>query len=926
MSEDGSSRRTFLKGAATGGVGVTLAGGAYTQRARLFGGGDGTNSLSGPDHITRLVPDGQVTDRATGGVWADSGSWRDAVPGDGAHVLIPEGRAVTLASELDATYRTVRVDGRLRVDPTAASRLLVDTLVVAGTGTLELGTPDEPVQRGAGAVVEFTDDGAIDEDWDPERVSRGLLALPGSTVHVAGSERTSWARTGTAPRAGDRSLSLAEAPTAWAEGDRLVVAGLDPDENQDEAVTVAGVSGSTVELDRSLSHDHVPPREDFDAYVAAMDRTVTLRSESAATKRRGHVMFMTTDVRVQHAAFDSLGRTDKSRPVTNPDNGTPPDPDTPNPKARYACHFHRTGIDATEDPRVVEGCVVDGSPGWGYVNHHSNVAFRDNVSYDVFGAGFVAEIGNEIGAFEGNFALRSSGTGGGPDRRQFKTDREGAIDDFGHGGYGFWLQSPGVAVDDNVAAGHRHHGFVWWTRPKPDREMDPEKFEGITIDFANFPVENVTGQDRLLASDAVTDGKVPSTQVRFRSFAGNTVFASGGGADISRHRFGDAHDEVESYSVVDEFTAFNLGAHYSQWDSRRVPNEGGAQGGQNGISIRYSANVVVRNPTLVDGVGGYRGVGINRNHAPQNLRVENPDIEGWFTGIRAPPRGESPITGGRLDNDIDVHVIGGGTSNRWSSPHEVAIENVDFGDGGRASVFMGADLQDDLYSMLSPNDSVTLEGTPLYFDSQRPDVVPFPTEADLGDVGGDELGDLSEADPAEFVGKSNRELMNAYGLAVEGEPLPDDAGARSDVLGGFAAGSNGSRDAPAPLDAVASTVGSAHEFGTLAQGERLYVYDDAEFLTVPGKYAGLSYIRPEKEDQDIERPSGYRLDLAEPADVFVAYDAESTPEWLTGWTDTGDSIGTDDGTRRVFKKSVGAGTTWLGGCPDTYKMYSVFVR
>ena len=691
-------------------------------------------------------------------------------------------------------------------------------------------------------------------------------------------------------------------------------------------MTVAGVSGSTVELSESLAHDHVPPRESFDAYVAAMDRAVTLRSASDATKRRGHVMFMTSDVHVQHAAFDSLGRTDKSRPVTDPVNGTPPEPDTPNPKARYACHFHRTGIDASEDPRVVEGCVVDGSPGWGYVNHHSNVAFRDNISYDVFGAGFVAEIGNEIGSFEGNFALRSTGTGDVPDGRQFKQGQEGAIDDFGHGGYGFWLQSPGVAVENNVAAGHRHHGFVWWTRPKPDRPMDPGKFSGITVDFADFPVENVVGQDRLLQSDVVTDGKVPSTRVKFRSFSGNTVFASGGGVDISRHRFADAHDEVESYSVVDEFTAFNLGDHYSPWDSRRVPNERGAQGGQNGISIRYSANVVVRNATLVDGLGGHRGVGINRNHAPVNLRVEAPDIEGWFTGIRAPPRGESPITGGRLDNDIDIHVIGGGTDRRWTPAQHVRIEDVTVGEDGRATVFMRTNLDDDIYGVVSPAGGVELDGTPLYFDSQRPDLVPFPTEADLGDAGADALGDLTDATPAEFVGKSNRELSNEFGLAVEGQPLPDDAGRRSDVVGGFAGGAGGTGDTDGPVRTVESTVGSLYELGRLDRGEPLYVYDGAEFKAVPGRYTGLTYLRPEKGDENIERPSGYRLDLAEPAEVFVAYDAESTPEWLDDWTDTGDSIGTDDGTRRVFRKSVDAGTTWLGGCPDTHRMYSVFVR
>jgi hypothetical protein len=458
MADDGSSRRAFLKGAAAGGVGLALAGGAYTQRDRLFSVGGPTEM--GPDYVLGLVPEGQVTHRAAGGEWTVSGNWDEGIPDDGAHVLVPAETTVTLASELDAAVRTIRVDGTLRVDPTAVTRLLVDTLVVSGTGTLELGTPASPVERGAGAVIEFTDGGPIDESWDPERASRGLIALPGATVRIAGAERTSWTTTADHPTAGDGSLSLESQPTDWAADDSLVLAGVHPDENQDESLTVAGVSGSTVELRESLDHDHVPPRDAFDAYVAALDRAVTLRSASDATKRRGHVMFMTRDVRVQHATFDSLGRTDKSRPVTNPENGVPPDPDVPNPKARYACHFHRTGIDSDTAPSVVEGCVVDGSPGWGFVNHHSNVAFRDNVSHEVFGAGFVAEIGNEIGSFEGNFALRSSGTGDVPDGRQFHEDREGAIDDFGHGGYGFWLQSPGVAVDDNVVVATGDGGFL----------------------------------------------------------------------------------------------------------------------------------------------------------------------------------------------------------------------------------------------------------------------------------------------------------------------------------------------------------------------------------------------------------------------------------------------------------------------------------
>ena len=59
-------------------------------------------------------------------------------------------------------------------------------------------------------------------------------------------------------------------------------------------------------------------------YVANMLRNVMVMSQNTQDiDRRGHVMFMhSDDVQVHNAGFYGLGRTDKTRPINDP-NSTP---------------------------------------------------------------------------------------------------------------------------------------------------------------------------------------------------------------------------------------------------------------------------------------------------------------------------------------------------------------------------------------------------------------------------------------------------------------------------------------------------------------------------------------------------------------------------------------------------------------------------
>lgn len=940
--ESTTRRRALLEGIALGSLGTAaLVGGARVVDldAVRFGDDGGPRSADGrgqselsaarvEDHldhtqIGRLVALGDVTHTAAGGRWSDTEAWTGAVPDDGARVHVPVGTTLTLDG-VTARLETLRVDGDLRVDPETAVHLQVGTLVVTGTGRLEVGTAATPVRD---AHVTFLDGGPIDVAVDPARIGRGLLTLSGATVDVHGVETTPFLEVDADrwPRAGDRTLALSAAPTGWEPGETLVVPGLSPDDNEDEEVVVAAVDGRRVAIETPLRHDHVPPRADLPAYVVSLDRSVRFTSEDDRTERRGHVMLMSRDVRLRNAGFYDLGRTDKSRPFTDPVNGVAPNGVEPNPKARYACHVHRTGP-ASGAPLRIEGCVVWGSPGWGFVNHDSHVRIEDSVSYEVFGAGFVAESGTESGTFRRNFALRSHGSGEVPDARQFAPDKEGAIDDFGHGGHGFWLQGPDVTVEENVAAGHRHFGFVYWVRAKPDHEVPSETLRSIAGADPNVSVDRADRQPSLRHSEHVVDGMIPSGHLPLRSFADNTVFASGGGLDISRHQFSAHHDRVEEYSVVDRFTAFNVGRHRDERGRVRVPNDRSTQGGYNGITVRYCANIRIRDARLVAGDGEGRGVGINRNHAPSNVRVESSAVEGFFVGVRAAPRGDGHVSG-TFDNHVDVQIIGGTSDRRYSPAQQVDVEAA-FGDGGRANLFLGVELEGELYGLFAPEGGVSLNGTPLYFAQQAPDYVPLPTAADLHASETASLAALTDVDPESLVGASNATLFREYGLAVEGAVQPADVGSLPGVEGGV--GRRGAAARPAtdgPVARVHTGRGSLWEVGRLDVDEPLYVYGEDCFRTVPGRYVGLPYVRFERGDEALVRPSTVELEVTTPATLFVAYDADARPGWLRdGFAETEDVLSTTVGPRRVYERDVEAGRHWLGGCPDTQRMYSVFVR
>ena len=467
-----------------------------------------------------LVPRAEATHVAVrNGSWFDPATWSDGrIPDAGAKVLIPEAISVKYDGVSDASLFTVRVDGKLLFAPDHDTRMVVDTLVVAKTGLLQIGTDDHPIQDCVTANIVIADNGPIDVNWDPMLLSRGIISHGSTEIH--GQEKTSFLKLAMDPVAGSTLLHLDEdaVQNGWKVGDKIVVTGthigpqLTPTEgwvdigSQDEVRTIKGIYGSTIVLDQALAYNHDSPRADLKAYVADYTRNVVIETQYASElppSQRGHVMFMhSPSVDVENAEFYELGRTDKSTRAVDAATATDITSDT-NVKGRYAFHLHETGVGPLSPETIVKGNAIWGSPGWGIVQHASSADIENNATFNTFGAAYVAETGDETGLWRNNIAIQAHGIGAGPwvDKSMYDV----AAFDLARTGIGFYFQGRMIDVTDNVAAGV-NEGFVYMVRGTPAKidanNLDqPEILHGASSsDVAAAPIQNFTDNEVLAAA------------------------------------------------------------------------------------------------------------------------------------------------------------------------------------------------------------------------------------------------------------------------------------------------------------------------------------------------------------------------------------------------------------------------------------------
>jgi hypothetical protein len=599
-----------------------------------------------------------------------------------------------------------------------------------------------------------------------------------------------------------------------------------------------------------LQSDHVPPKDPsgqpytnpdgsaaFGVEIANLSRNIIIQSEDPYhTMARGHTMFMHSDnVNIAGVGFYGLGRTDKRTVVDDPQlytkdlidtlNQANPNPATQipytmigqlvpgtglNPRGRYAVHFHRAGIDETDatdpndpvlkstTPAEVQDSVVADSPGWGYVNHTSYVNFDNDVAFNVVGASFVTEAGNEIGRFQGDLAIKGVGapTGEGIESREVKQD-------FGFQGDGFWFQGPGIDVENDIAVSQHHDGFVFFTRPLIQNYSwiqpgsDPANPTILTARQGARLTTTIMAQVYAPAVITALGGlgvSVDPGNVPILGFQNNMALADGTGMETWFHQLGATYPR-------------NLG---SMIVGLRVANTRGTA-----MFDPYTNLVTVKDSTLIGNPARPSGVGMDRNSVTANFTYDNDTIRGFGLGIAIPVNGLDIVQGGTYQNKRNFEIT---TAN--SQTRTVLLNDKTASDGSTVvspltflplptaadeTARINVDLRmsynpkdRDLSKLFNPDiirmgtvwlNSFALNGgtgpKQLYYYQQNGAFKPFPANDDQGNpinYGGpvyDTFGNLIDYTgievPPELLDLTNTQLFAAYGLAIGGTVAPADA-------------------------------------------------------------------------------------------------------------------------------------------------------
>ncbi|NEQ54632.1 MAG: hypothetical protein F6K11_31620, partial [Leptolyngbya sp. SIO3F4] len=229
------------------------------------------------------------------GSWFDPSTWQNGqIPTDNAKVVIPKGRRIAYDDVSETRLFALRVDGQLDFAIDVDTQMVIDTFIVSTSGTLTIGTEDNPVQGNVETKILIADNGAIDTQWDPQQLSRGIISHGSVSIH--GQAKTSHLTVAVDPAVGDSTLILDSAPVNWQVGDRIVLTGTryvpyqykhgDINDwvyqgSEDEERVITSIDGNRISLDQPLKYDHGTPRNDLKAYVANQIRNVIVATENA---------------------------------------------------------------------------------------------------------------------------------------------------------------------------------------------------------------------------------------------------------------------------------------------------------------------------------------------------------------------------------------------------------------------------------------------------------------------------------------------------------------------------------------------------------------------------------------------------------------------------------------------------------------------
>lgn len=316
--------------------------------------------------------------------WSSAATWGGALPGDGARVVIPRGRAVLLDVNTPR-LAGLTIDGALYVADQDAG--IVSSEIVVN-GLLQAGTPERPHAHRLSITLTGTE-----ETRNPGGMGTKMVGVAsGGRLELHGHRRdaVAWTKLAQDAQPGDTRVTLTD-PVDWRPGDRVALAPSGFDASEAEAVTITGIAGATVSFTPALRHRHrgtlefhAGRRIDQRSAVGLLTRDILIQGDaaSAASQFGGHVMVMPGGfARVAGVEFYRMGQMGHM--------------------GRYPLHWHwvdrfpERGV--TGQGQYALGNSFHGSFHRAIVVHGtSGIRAEHNVAHDIHGHIFVpAEDGDE---------------------------------------------------------------------------------------------------------------------------------------------------------------------------------------------------------------------------------------------------------------------------------------------------------------------------------------------------------------------------------------------------------------------------------------------------------------------------------------------------------------------------------------------------
>ncbi|MCI0459249.1 MAG: G8 domain-containing protein [Gemmataceae bacterium] len=695
------------------------------------------------------------------GNWSDPNVWSAGrLPTANDVVSITSGTTITYDIVSDAALKSlvVQAGGRLHFRTDISTRVTVQNFLVLENGELRVGTAANPVAATVKAEIIFPNV-ALDTASDPNQFGNGLVALGKVTMHGSVKSDT-YIRLAAEPRAGQTTITLAQAATGWQVGDRLALPDtrhLKEDEiwtryvPQWELATIQSISadGKTLTLAAPLKFDHIGARNaagalEFLPHVANLSRNVVVRSQSASGTR-GHVMFThRADVDVRYVQFAGLGRTTEN-PADTSD--------------RYPVYFRNligpTGTPANGYQYTFVGnsvtCPLDPMPfRWGITIKNSHYGLiSGNVLYNWAGAGLVTQDGNEsFNVIEKNFVMGVRG-------------HSNPRDNNGLDGSVFWFSGFNNYVRDNVASS--------------GTTTIQQIVAGVGYKYY-IPSGGLSARVPLFkGADVSASGQYQTVQMRqtpILEFARNEAYGAMATGLTIWHLGTDGYfAENIGQSVIKDFRVWH--ANDEGFFAYPIQN------------VLFDGFVVRGHTRAQNGVDG--GLGWQSgDYWAGNVTIRNADIQGmYYGGI-----GNSLNTPGvfRIENSYFRNVMGNITITTLATPGSMAdtparrteIVNARFDawPGGPAlrTINMNYDTHLDHTDVLEKDEvfvynynGVTGDNFQLYYTQQHPDfIVPVPTGTSTG---------------APEAGLTNEQAWARYGIAIAGAVAPRTATTRTGITG-----------------------------------------------------------------------------------------------------------------------------------------------